>query len=372
VTHFAFHLEQIDANSSARAGIWKTPHGDVSTPAFMPVGTQATVKGLTVEQLKSTGSQMVLSNTYHLALRPGADVIAELGGLHKFMGWDGPILTDSGGFQIFSLAKIMKIDDHAAVFRSHIDGSRFELTPEESIGIQEKLGADCIMCLDECPPHDVSDEKKADAVRRTSIWAKRCRDAKRRDDQALFGIVQGGLSQKYRQQSAEGLVPLDFPGYALGGLSVGEKPEEMYDTLDFSVPMLPEAKPRYLMGVGRPIDLIEGVLRGIDLFDCVMPTRNGRNATAFTSTGKVRLRNFAHQRDESPLDSHCNCYTCLHHSRAYLRHLFIAGELLGQVLVSLHNLAFYQELMKSLREAIFADRVEEIRTQYLACESRYP
>lgn len=335
----------------------------------MPVGTQATVKGLTVEQLKSTHSQIVLGNAYHLGLRPGADVIAELGGLHNFMGWVGPILTDSGGFQVFSLAKIMKIDDHAVVFRSHIDGSRFELTPEKAIAIQEQLGADCIMCLDECPPHDVPEEKLADAVRRTSVWAKRCRDAKRRDDQALFGIVQGGLSEKYRRQSAEELVSLDFSGYALGGLSVGEKPEEMFDTLDFSVPMLPESKPRYLMGVGRPIDIIEGVLRGIDLFDCVMPTRNGRNATAFTSTGKVRLRNLAHQRDESPLDTHCKCYTCLHHSRAYLRHLFISGEMLGQVLVSLHNIFYYQELMKSLREAIFQERVKEFRSLFLAGES---
>ena len=336
----------------------------------MPVGTQATVKGLTVEQLQSTGSQMILGNTYHLALRPGAEVIAELGGLHNFMGWHGPILTDSGGFQVFSLAKMMKIDDHAAVFRSHIDGSRFELTPEKAIAIQEQLGADCIMCLDECPPHAVPQEKLADAVRRTSIWAKRCRDAKRRDDQALFGIVQGGLSKKSRRESAEGLVPLDFPGYALGGLSVGEKPAEMYDALDFSVPMLPEMKPRYLMGVGRPLDLIEGVLRGIDLFDCVMPTRNGRNATAFTSTGKIRLRNRCHQRDENPLDENCGCYTCSHHSRAYLRHLFISGEMLGQVLVSLHNIFYYQELMKSLRDAIFQERVGEFRSLFLAGESQ--
>ncbi len=332
----------------------------------MPVGTLGTVKGLTPDQLRETGSQMVLSNTYHLALRPGAEIVAELGGLHNFMQWDGPILTDSGGFQVFSLARLTKLDDQHVAFRSHIDGSLFELSPEEAMRIQELLGADCIMCLDQCPPHDVGSDKMRDAVDRTTRWAARCRDAHQRDDQALFGILQGGTDPKLRERSANGLLPLDFPGYAVGGLSVGEEPRQMYDTLDFTVPMLPTDRPRYLMGVGRPVDLLEAVCRGVDLFDCVMPTRNGRNAMAFTSSGPMRLRNLKHERDPGPLDAECPCPVCRQFSRAYLRHLFMAKEMLGPILLSLHNIAFYQTLLRDMRAAIREQRVQEFRAVQLA------
>lgn len=332
----------------------------------MPVGTIATVKGLTPDQLRGVGVQQVLSNTYHLALRPGADVVEELGGLHKFMGWDGPILTDSGGFQVFSLAKLTKLTADGVTFRSHIDGSPLELTPESAMRIQEQLGADMIMCLDECPPHDVPPERMLEAVDRTTAWARRCRESHARSDQALFGILQGGTNRELRERSAEGLVPIDFPGYAVGGLSVGETPAAMYDTLDFTVPLLPADRPRYLMGVGTPTDLIEAVVRGIDLFDCVMPTRNGRNATAFTDAGVVRLRNRVHQRDPRPLDPHCECPACTQFSRAYLRHLFISREMLGPILLSLHNIAYYQRLLRELRQAIREQRVQEFRTLRLA------
>jgi queuine tRNA-ribosyltransferase len=363
---FRFDLEHSDATSRGRAGLWSTPHGVVQTPAFMPVGTAATVKGLTPEQLKAAGVQMLLANTYHLALRPGAEVVEELGGLHRLMGWDGPILTDSGGFQVFSLAKLTKIDDEQVVFRSHIDGSPFTLSPETAVRIQESLGADCIMCLDECPPHAVSVDKLEAAVDRTTRWAARCKEAQRRTDQALFGIVQGGTNPELRARSAEGLLPLQFPGYAIGGLGVGEEPAAMYAALDSTVPLLPADRPRYLMGVGRPIDLVEGVLRGVDLFDCVMPTRNGRNATAFTSQGLLRMRNACHLRDPRPLDEECDCPVCRQFSRGYLRHLFVADEMLGPILLSLHNVAFYQRLMRDLRAALCADRGFEFRSLQLA------
>ena len=366
MSHFDFQLEATDPDTKARAGSWKTPHGTVETPAFMPVGTLATVKGLTPDQLKQVGVQKVLANTYHLALRPGAEIVAELGGLHRFMNWDGPILTDSGGFQVFSLATLRKLDEQQVVFRSHIDGSLFELSPEKAMRIQEQLGADCIMCLDECPPHDVPVEKLQAAVDLTTRWAARCRDSHQREDQALFGIVQGATAPAMRERSAQGLLPLDFPGYAVGGLSVGEEPRLMYDTLDFTVPFLPEDRPRYLMGVGRPEDLLEAVCRGIDLFDCVMPTRNGRNALAFTSQGKVRLRNQKHKRDDSPLDPECSCPVCTQFSVAYLRHLFMAKEMLGPILVSWHNIAFYQHLLRQLRQAIREGKADEFRLRQLA------
>lgn len=332
----------------------------------MPVGTLASVKGLTPEQLRTVGVQMVLSNTYHLALRPGADLVAEMGGLHRFMQWDGPILTDSGGFQVFSLARLSKIDDEKVAFRSHLDGSLLELSPERAMRIQEQLGADCIMCLDECPPHDAPRERLIAAVDRTTRWAARCRDAHVRTDQALFGIVQGGVDRELRERSASSLLPLDFPGYAIGGLSVGEEPRQMYETLDFTVPMLPANKPRYLMGVGRPVDLLEAVLRGIDLFDCVLPTRNGRNAMAFTHRGPVRLRNLVHRNDEGPLDPDCHCPVCARFSRAYLRHLFLVNEMLGPILVSWHNLAYYQTLLVEFRQAIREQRAAEFRASQLA------
>jgi queuine tRNA-ribosyltransferase len=370
--HFQFDLKFTDRASAARCGRWVTPHGAVQTPAFMPVGTRATVKGVLPEHLRAIGTEIVLANTYHLALRPGAEIVAELGGLHQFMGWDGPILTDSGGFQVFSLADLRSIDDERVVFRSHIDGSQFGLTPESATRIQEQLGADCIMCLDECPPHDVPAERLRVAVDRTTLWAQRCREAHRRDDQALFGIVQGATDPRLREKSARGLLPLDFPGYAVGGLSVGEVPSLMYDTLDFTVPLLPADRPRYLMGVGRPIDIIEAVLRGIDLFDCVLPTRNARNATAFTSSGRVKIRNRQYQRDPAPLDPACDCPTCRGFSRAYLRHLFICGEMLGPMLLSLHNLAYYQQLMRELRAAVKSSRVNEFRADHLARQADGP
>ena len=373
MSSFSFHLDATDTATAARAGRWQTPHGVVNTPVFMPVGTLGTVKGLLPAQLREAGAQMVLSNTYHLALRPGSEIVAEMGGLHRFMDWDGPILTDSGGFQVFSLAKMRKIDDDKVVFRSHIDGNLLELSPERAVLIQEQLGADCIMCLDECPPSGESIEKICKAVDRTTAWAKRCRDAQRRTDQALFGIVQGGVHPGMRQRSAEGLLPIDFPGYAVGGLSVGEPPPVMYQILDSTVPMLPENKPRYLMGVGRPEDIIEAVCRGIDMFDCVMPTRNGRNAMAFTSQGPVRIRNQVHARDERSLDPECDCTACTRFSRAYLRHLFVAKEMLGPILLSLHNIAFYQRLVRQLREAIVLGRSAEFRAEQLArWNSRIP
>ncbi|MCX7423470.1 MAG: tRNA guanosine(34) transglycosylase Tgt [Planctomycetia bacterium] len=366
MSNFHFDLISSDPMNSARRGRWHTPHGIVETPAFMPVGTQASVKGLTPEQLKRVGVQKVLANTYHLALRPGPEVVAELGGLHRFMSWDGPILTDSGGFQVFSLTSLRKIDDEKVVFKSHLDGSMLELSPERAMQIQELLGADCIMCLDECPPADAPREKIVAAVDRTTLWAKRCRDSHQRSDQALFGIVQGATDRELRERSAAGLLPLDFPGYAIGGLSVGEPPPQMYATLDFTTPLLPTHKPRYLMGVGTPTDLLEAVCRGIDLFDCVMPTRNGRNALAFTSQGALRLRNLKHQRDPGPLDPECDCPCCMGFSRAYLRHLFMTGEMLGPILVSWHNIAFYQNLMKGMRAAIEQGTAAEYRTTQLA------
>ena len=363
---FSFDLQQTDSATGARSGIWRTPHGEVETPAFMPVGTRGTVKGVWPGQLRDLGAQMILANTYHLALRPGEEVVRDLGGLHGFMQWDGPILTDSGGFQVFGLADLRQLDDDRVVFKSHVDGSLLELSPARAVAIQEALGADCIMCLDECPPHDVDPDRMQAAVDRTTRWARMCRDAQQRDDQALFGILQGGTHQKFRERSAEGLLPLDFPGYAVGGLSVGERPEEMYTTLDFTVPLLPTDRPRYLMGVGRPIDIIEAVLRGIDLFDCVMPTRNARNATAFTSSGIVKMRNAKHQRDEGPLDPECDCATCVQFSRGYLRHLFQVGEMLGPMLLSVHNLAYYQNLVRELRRAIQEGRAEAFRLDHLA------
>ncbi len=365
MSSFQFELQHTDPTTGARAGLWHTPHGVVQTPAFMPVGTLASVKGIYPGQLKEVGTQKILANTYHLTLRPGPEIVESLGGLHRFMNWDGPILTDSGGFQVFSLAKKMSIDDRGVVFRSHLDGSLLDLTPERATKIQQQLGADCIMCLDECPPHDVSPDYMQLAVDRTTAWAKRCQDAHTRSDQALFGIVQGGIDRSMRERSAEGLVGLQFPGYAIGGLSVGEKPEDMYRTLEYTTPLLPQEKPRYLMGVGKPVDLIQGVLRGIDLFDCVMPTRNGRNAMCFTWDGHLKIRNLQYQKDESLLDETTESPVGKQFTRAYVRHLFVVGEMLGPMILSLHNIAFYQHLMRELRTAILENRSGEFRAQLL-------
>lgn len=351
---FSFQLRHRD--NTARAGVMATPHGLVETPIFMPVGTQATVKGLTPDMVRDAGAQIILGNTYHLALRPGDELIAELGGLHAFMKWDGPILTDSGGYQVFSLASQMKITDAGAKFRSHIDGSLLELTPEKAVAIQQNLGSDIAMVLDECPPGDAPPDVVRRAVTRSIRWAERCKTAHTRPDQVQFAIVQGGTSLDLRAECARELVAMDFPGYALGGFSVGESPAAMHAALPTCAACLPEEKPRYLMGVGRPEDLLVGVAAGIDLFDCVMPTRNGRNATAFTYGGVVKMRNAKHQRDSAPLESGCPCYCCRTFSRAYLHHLFRVDEMLGPVLLSLHNIAFYLRLMRDARKAIVEGR----------------
>jgi queuine tRNA-ribosyltransferase len=320
------------------------------------------VKGVDAGRLRETGAQMILANTYHLTLRPGEQAVAALGGLHAFMGWDGPILTDSGGFQVFSLADRMTVDEQGVRFKSHIDGALVEISPERSIAIQEQLGADVAMVFDHVVALPNTRDVVADAMRRSLRWAARCQAAATRTDQAQFGIVQGGLDAELRAESAEGLVKLDFPGYAIGGLSVGETPAEMYAALEIAAPLLPPGKPRYLMGVGRPVDLLEGIARGVDLFDCVMPTRNGRNALAFTDAGPVRLRNHQYALDREPLDAACPCMAC-RHSRGYLRHLFQAGEMLGPMLVSVHNLTYYQRLLAEARAAIAEGRFAAFLTQ---------
>lgn len=364
VVAVTYQLEAHDG--AARAGVLQTPHGELPTPVFMPVGTQATVKGLTPAQLAELGATIVLGNTYHLALRPGDELVRELGGLHQFMAWNGPILTDSGGFQVFSLADARKISDHGVKFRSHIDGTALELTPERATEIQQNLGSDIAMVLDECPPADAPAEKLQAAVDRTVRWAERCQAFHSKADQSLFAIVQGGTNLKLRAECARQLVAMDFPGYALGGFSVGEAPEAMHTALPECAAMLPANKPRYLMGVGRPEDLLAGVSAGIDMFDCVMPTRSGRNALAFTHAGPVRLRNAKHRRDPQPLQSDCACYCCRNFSRGYLHHLFAADEMLGPTLLSIHNLTFYLQLMRDARQAIESGRFTAFHADCLA------
>lgn len=360
-----FELLARDPGCDARLGRLHTPHGSVDTPAFMPVGTQATVKGLTPDQIRGTGATMVLANTYHLALRPGEEVVSSLGGLHRFMGWDGPILTDSGGFQVFSMADRSKTTDHGVAFRSHLDGSLLELTPEGATRIQQALGADVAMCLDQCPALPASKETIAEAVGRTVRWAHRCKGAHDRPDQALFGIVQGGSHADLRSECAQALVEMDFAGYAVGGVSVGESREEVRAAIEVSTPFLPAEKARYLMGVGRPVDILDAVARGIDLFDCVLPTRNGRNANCLTDQGPVKLRNAVHARDPRPIEDGCDCLACRSFSRAYLRHLFMAKEMLGPILASIHNLTFLQRLTKRVREAIREGRLVQLRAGVL-------
>ena len=353
-----------DPASHARRGLLPTPHGDIRTPAFMPVGTAGSVKGVTPEQLRATDTDIVLCNTYHLALRPTADVVERLGGLHRFIGWEGPILTDSGGFQVFSLADLSRVDDDGVQFKSHIDGATVTLTPERSIEIQNKLGADIIAVLDQCPPLPSPREAIRAAVDRTVSWARRSNQAHRRSDQALFGIVQGGLDIDLRRACVDALVETGFDGYALGGLSVGESHEEMLACLSQIAPLLPTDRPRYLMGVGTPRDIVEAVRCGVDLFDCVLPTRNGRNASAFTPTRSLKLRNAEHRLCDAPLDSTCDCYTCRRFSLGYLRHLFLAGEMLGPTLASIHNLHFYQRLMSRLRDLIPGGNLERIHDEF--------
>ncbi len=355
-----FELQNVDSTTKARAGILHTPHGDVPTPIFMAVGTAGSVKGIELDLLEKTGVRIILGNTYHLALRPGEGLIKQLGGLHKFTGWRGPMLTDSGGFQVFSLAQRTKITEEGARFQSHIDGRRMMFSPERSIEIQEALGSDIAMCMDHVLGLPNTDKKIYDAMSRTVRWAQRCKEFASREDQSLFGIVQGGLNRDFRLECVERLKEMDFEGYAVGGLSVGEPPEMMYATMDYTVEALPQDKPRYLMGVGTPADLLEGIERGIDMFDCVMPTRNGRNAMAFTAHGRMRLRNFKYFDDERPLEEDCPCPACKR-SRAYLRHLFISREILGPILLSIHNITYYERLIAQVREAILANRFEEFK-----------
>ncbi|MDB5312419.1 MAG: tRNA guanosine(34) transglycosylase Tgt [Gemmataceae bacterium] len=362
----AVTFQVLHRDEQARTGLLATAHGPVETPVFMPVGTQATVKGLTPVMLRDVGAQIILGNTYHLALRPGDDLVAELGGLHRFMGWDRPILTDSGGFQVFSLATQVKITDQGAKFRSHIDGSPLELTPERAVEIQQNLGSDIAMVLDQCPPGDAGPDVIRAAVHRSVRWAERCRTHHTRADQLLFAIVQGGTNLALREECARELVAMDFPGYALGGFSVGEGPDAMHAALPACAALLPEHKPRYLMGVGRPEDLLAGVAAGVDMFDCVMPTRNGRNALAFTDSGPLRLRNACHRRDPAPVESGCPCYCCATFSRAYLHHLFAADEMLGPTLLSLHNVAFYLRLMAAARRAVAEGQFAAFRADRLA------
>ena len=352
---FEFRLD--GRSGRARAGVFRTPHGKILTPAFAPVGTQATVKGLTPRHLSEIGAQLILANTYHLYLRPGADRIAALGGLHAFSGWPGPILTDSGGFQVFSLAATRQVDDEGVSFRSHLDGSMHRLTPEKSIALQEQLGADIIMAFDECPrPHDR--RYNEEALRRTHLWAQRSLGAAKRDDQALFAIVQGGVFRDLREESARFIASLGTPGVAIGGLSVGETKPEMHAMLEAIDPILPEDRPRYLMGVGSPEDLVECVARGIDLFDCVLPTRMARNHAALTRRGRLNLRASAYAEDPRPLDPGCECYTCQTFTRAYLRHLCVAEEMLAATLLSIHNLSLLLNLAADLRAAILEARLE--------------
>lgn len=362
-THFQYDL--LASDGAARAGVLHTPHGELPTPIFCPVGTQATVKAVTPAQLADMGAVMVLANTYHLYLRPGADLVAELGGLHAFMQWDGPILTDSGGFQVFSLAEMRKIDENGVTFKSHIDGSMHRFTPEVSIGIQEKLGADIIMCFDECAPPTDRDYNIR-ALARTHAWAERCQAAQSRSDQALFGIVQGGIFPDLRAMSARFLSALDFPGYAIGGLSVGETKAEMHAMLEVVEPLLPANKPRYLMGVGSPEDLINGIARGVDIFDCVLPTRLARHQAAMTRRGRVNLMNTTHTHSAAPIEDGCQCYTCQHFTRAYLRHLIVAKEMLAATLISIHNLSMLLTLVRDARKAILAGDFSSFSAEFLA------
>ncbi|MBO9506007.1 tRNA guanosine(34) transglycosylase Tgt [Thalassospira sp. A3_1] len=362
-----FRYELLATDGKARLGRIHTAHGVIDTPAFMPVGTAATVKGMLPENVADTGAQILLGNTYHLMLRPGAERIARLGGLHKFMNWDKPILTDSGGYQVMSLSKLRKITEDGVTFKSHIDGRKFALSPERSMEIQHLLGSTITMAFDECTPFPATEQQAADSMRMSMRWAKRSKDAfVERDGYALYGIQQGSVFENLRRESSEKLAELDLPGHSVGGLAVGEGQQIMFDTLDFCVDMLPANKPRYLMGVGKPSDLVGAVMRGIDQFDCVLPTRSGRNAQAFTHRGTLNLKNGRHRDDDRPLDDQCNCPACTKYSRAYLHHLIKAGEILGAVLLTWHNLAYYQDLMRGMRDAIAQRRMEQFARDFYA------
>lgn len=361
-----FELIKQCPDTGARAGRLHTPHGTFDTPMFMPVGTQGTVKTLSPEELKTMGAGFILGNTYHLFLRPGHETVRKAGGLHRFMNWDGGILTDSGGFQVFSLGELRKITEEGVAFRSHLDGSRQFLSPEKSMEVQMALGSDIAMAFDECTPYPADYEYACSSMRLTTRWARRCLAAHTREDQSLFGIVQGGMYKDLRQESAESLVEMDFPGYAIGGLSVGEPKPLMYELLAHTTPFLPRDKARYLMGVGTPDCLVEGVALGVDMFDCVFPTRVARNGTAITSQGRVVIRNAAYTEDFTPLDPDCGCYTCRNYSRAYLRHLIRCDEIFGLRLMSLHNLHYLIRLMREIRTAILEDRYAKFQQNFRA------
>lgn len=360
-----YELLKKSEESQARLGKLHTPHGEINTPVFMPVGTQATVKAMTPDELKSIGAEIILSNTYHLYMRPGEKLIERAGGLHKFMNWDRPILTDSGGFQVFSLSNLRDIKEEGVTFKSHIDGSKHFISPEKAVEIQTSLGSDIMMCFDECLPYPCEHDYAETSLYRTIRWAERCKKAhKNTENQALFGIIQGGMFKDLREKSVEEMVKIDFPGYSIGGLSIGEPKPIMYDVLDWTAHLLPENKPRYLMGVGSPDCLIEGVIRGIDMFDCVLPTRIARNGTVFTSSGKLVVRNAEYAEDFRPLDEECDCYTCRNYSRAYIRHLFKAKEILGARLTTIHNLYYLIDLMKKVRQAIKGDNLLRLRDEF--------
>ncbi len=365
----AFGFVLVARDGDARLGRLRTARGELDTPTFMPVGTAGAVKAVTTDELKACGARILLCNTYHLYLRPGHELVREMGGLHRFMHWDGSILTDSGGFQVFSMAALRRLDDEGVLFRSHLDGSLHLLTPEKSMEVQGALGSDVAMALDECPPLPAPREAIEQAVRRTGAWALRCREAYRGPG-VLFGIVQGGTHPDLRERSAAELVRLDFPGYAIGGVSVGEPPEAIATVARSTAALLPEPRPRYLMGVGRPQDLVEAVAAGCDLFDCVMPTRNARNGTLFTSAGRINIKREEYRNDPRPLDEECGCDTCRNYSRAYLRHLFMAREILASRLHTVHNLAYYLGLMARTREAIAAGSFASFRRDFLARVAR--
>lgn len=360
-----YELIKTCKQTGARLGIIHTPHGSFETPMFMPVGTLATVKTLSPEELKEMGAGIILSNTYHLWLRPGHEIVKEAGGLHSFMNWDRGILTDSGGFQVFSLSEFRKIEEEGVYFRNHLNGDKLFLSPEKAMEIQNALGSDIMMAFDECPPYPATYEYMKQSVERTSRWAERCLKAhKRPNEQGLFGIIQGGEFEDLRKQSVQDLVSLDFPGYAVGGLSVGEPKEVMNRVLEFTTPLLPANKPRYLMGVGSPDSLIDGAIRGIDMFDCVLPTRIGRNGTVMTSEGRVVIKNAQYARDFTPLDPNCDCYTCRNYTRAYIRHLIKCDETFGIRLTSYHNVYFLIKLMEQVRQAIREDRLGDFRDEF--------
>ncbi len=359
-------FEVLKTDGPARLGRCRTPHGVFNTPAFMAVGTQATVKAMTPEELRESGAEIILANTYHLYLRPGHELIGRLGGLHQFMHWHPPLLTDSGGFQVYSLNGLVRVGEEGVRFQSHLDGSAHLLTPEKAVAIQEALGADIIMCFDECTSYPASREQAARSLELTRNWSRRCREAHRRTDQALFGIVQGGMYPDLRRESLDGLREIGFDGYALGGLSVGEEKETMYEVLAEIAPLLPAGRLRYVMGVGTPLDILEAVGRGVDMFDCVLPTRNARNGMLFTRFGKMVIKNARYTEDPSPIDEGCTCYACRHYSRAYLRHLYLSGEILSSRLNTIHNLHFYFGLMEDIRRAIAADRLEEFTREFRA------